>query len=85
MRRGMVRDAATARLAASINVLLWSVDAVLKDHIRKAEAGEYGGRCGQELAWDLIAARARLQTAADYMNGVTPEKLTDRKFQEKLS
>lgn len=85
MKRGMVRDAASAKLAASANVLLRSVELVLADHARRAEEGEYGGRAGQELAWDLTAARARLETVRLYINGWDPKKGADGKFEEKPS
>lgn len=66
---GFVHDAASARDATVVNLLLLSVNAVLDDHIRKAEDGHYGGADGRELAWDLAAAKARLQKVWELVNG----------------
>lgn len=69
MRKGMVRDAETARMAAEVNELLRSIDMTLQDHVVKAAEGEYGGKEGQALLWDLGAVRAKLDCVRELVNG----------------
>lgn len=68
MKQGLVRDAATAKVAAEINELLRGVDMALSDHIGHAEQGLYG-RWGDGLAWDLSSLRARLEKVRELVNG----------------
>ena len=69
VKKGMVRDAETARMAAEVNELLRSIDQTLRDHMIKAEEGAYGGREGQALLWDLGAIQAELGFIRELVNG----------------
>ncbi len=70
MRQGLVRDAATAKIAAEINELLRSCDVALAEQSGLAEQGLFGqGHWAQQLQWDLTALRARLDRVRELIAG----------------
>jgi len=70
MKKGLVHDAASAKIAAEINELLRSCDAALTEQRGLAEQGLFGqGHWAQALQWDLTALRARLDRVRELVNG----------------
>lgn len=69
MRRGMVRDAETARMAAEVNELLRSITQTVEYHVVRATEGDYGGKDAQTLIWDLGTVRAKLDGIRELVNG----------------
>lgn len=82
VRKGMVRDAATARAAAEINVIVRGMEDALSFHIVRATEGEYGGRCGTELLWDLAALKARLHRIRELVSGSGAEFVREGNFKK---
>ena len=71
MKRGLVHDAASAKIVAEVNELLRSVDMALCDHVGVARQGIYGELWSGGLEYDLTALRARLDRVRELINGST--------------
>ena len=70
MRKGLVRDAASAKTAAEINELLRLCDVALTEWMGLAGQGLFGqGHWAKALSWDLAALRARLERVRELVNG----------------
>lgn len=70
MKKGLVRDAASAGTAAEVNELLRQCDIALSEQQGLAGQGVFGsGHWVQALQWDLTAVRARLDRVRTLVNG----------------
>ena len=69
MRKGLVHDAASAKIAAEVNDILRTADMALIEHIGRADQGLYGEWWSKGLSYDLGAIRARLARVRDLVSG----------------
>lgn len=69
MTKGLVHDAASAKIAAEVNIILRTADMTLGEHISRAEQGLYGEWWSKGLIYDLSAIRDRLERVGDLISG----------------
>ncbi len=84
-KRGLIRDAHSAKLSADVFVLLRECDVALSEHMSRAEQGMYGEYWGKGLSWDLAAVRARLERVRNLITGDEAEKGGAAKFGIEMS
>lgn len=72
MKKGMVRDAATAKIAAQVYEILRGCDVILSEHEMRTEQGHYGDSLWVvALSYDLVSVRGRLNRVRALIAGST--------------
>lgn len=75
-QKGLVRDAASAKVAAQVNELLWECDLALGEHWNRCHQGLYGnGFWVNGLELDLSAIRGRLERVRRMVCGELAEEI----------